>query len=89
MNERGFVEIRPLVEIDGWGGSWIKVQAEGFDEVPEMDIPEVEPIANFLSSIKGEAEPAAGTRNGINHSLLMDAIYASAEKGQPINTADL
>jgi predicted dehydrogenase len=84
-----FIFENGLVEIDGWGGSWIKVQADGFDEVPEMDIPEVEPIINFIAAVQGKAEPAAGTRNGIYHSLLMDAIYASAEKGQAVRTADL
>lgn len=84
-----FIFENGLVEIDGWGGSWIKVQADGFDEVPEMDIPEVEPITNFIAAIQGKTEPAAGTRNGVYHSLLMDAIYASAEKGQPVKTADL
>lgn len=73
------------VEIDGWAGGWIKVQAEGFPEEPEIDIPEVFPVNNFVDAVAGKAEVAAGVLNGINHSLLMDGIYASASTGQPVN----
>ncbi len=78
-----------VVECDGWGGSWIKVHVKGHPEVPEYDFPELFPITNFVDAINGKAEVAAGIQNGINHSLLMDGIYASAEKGHPVNPAKL
>lgn len=78
-----------VVEIDGWGGSWIKVHVKGLPEEPEFDVPEVSPISNFVDAILGKTEVAAGIQNGINHSLLMDGIYASAQKGQPVNPASL
>ena len=84
-----FIFENGLVEIDGWGGSWIKVQVKGHDEVPTFDEPEQTPIGNFVDAILGRGEVAAGLANGINHSLLMDGIYASAEAGQPVKPADL
>lgn len=79
-----FIFEKAMVEVDGWGGSWIKVHAGGKTEVPEIDIPEVFPIINFLDAVNGRAEVAAGTKNGINHSLLMDGIYESARTGQAV-----
>jgi predicted dehydrogenase len=84
-----FIFENGLVEIDGWGGSWIRVYAKDVPENPEIDIPEVHPINNFVDTILGNAEVAAGTKNGINHSLLMDGIYESARLGQPVNPASL
>lgn len=73
------------VEIDGWAGGWIRVQSDGYPEEPDIDIPEVHPINNFVDAINGEAVPAAGIANGINHSLLMDGIYESAHTGRPVH----
>jgi len=84
-----FIFEQALVEIDGWGGSWIKVHAKDQPETPEIDIPEVFPIINFVETIQGKTQVAAGTKNGINHSLLMDGIYASARTGKPVNPAAL
>lgn len=84
-----FIFENGLVEIDGWGGSWIRVFAKDTPENPEIDIPEVFPINNFVDAIQGKTEVAAGTKNGINHSLLMDGIYESARTGQPVKTASL
>ena len=78
-----------LVEIDGWSGNWIKVHAQDLPEEPEIDIPEVFPINNFIDAILGKTEVAAGIQNGINHSLLMDGIYASARLGQPVDPTAL
>lgn len=77
------------VEIDGWSGDWIRVHCEGFPEEPELDMPEVNPINNFVDALQGKAEVAAGIRHGINHSLLMDGIYASARTGMPVNPSTL
>lgn len=84
-----FIFENGLVEIDGWGGSWIKVHAKGVAEDPEIDIPEVSPIDNFVDAIYGKAQVAAGVQNGINHSLLMDGIYESARTGKPVNASEL
>jgi predicted dehydrogenase len=84
-----FIFEKALVEIDGWGGDWIKVHANGKAEEPEIDIHEVFPINNFVEAVQGKAQVAASTKNGINHSLLMDGIYASAQSGLPVHPAEL
>ncbi len=74
------------VEIDGWGGAWIKVW-QGADQVkyppiaPALGAPS--PMHNFIDSILGRTEPRTGPRNGIIQSQLMDAIYASQRTGLP------
>ena len=74
------------VEIDGWGGSWIKVY-RGNHEVKYPPITEDmnagTPAHNFIESILGNAEPRTSPTNGIIQSELMDAIYESAEKNAP------
>ena len=82
-----FIFEKAMIEVDGWGGSWIRVNAGGKVEEPEIDIPEVFPIINFVDAINGKGEVAAGTKNGINHSLLMDGIYESARTGQPVRVS--
>jgi predicted dehydrogenase len=72
------------VEIDGWSGDWIRVQADGFPEDPEITVPEVFPINNFVDAVQGKATVAAGIESGINHSLLMDGIYESARLKQAV-----
>ena len=84
-----FIFEEGVVEIDGWGGDWIKVHVGDLPEDPVIDIPEVFPIDNFVDAILGKTEVAAGIQNGINHSLLMDGIYASAKLGQAVNPANL
>ncbi len=84
-----FIFEKALVEIDGWGGDWIKVHANGKVEEPEIEIPEVFPIINFVDAIQGKTQVAASTKNGINHSLLMDGIYASAQSGLPVRPSEL
>lgn len=72
------------VEIDGWSGDWIRLQADGFPEEPEIEVPEVFPINNFVDAVQGKAVVAAGIESGINHSLLMDGIYESARSRQAV-----
>ena len=73
------------IEIDGWGGGWIKVfEGDKFVEnppiTPEMSAGRAD--YNFIDAILGRAEPRTNAVNGIIHSELMDAIYESAETGQ-------
>ena len=74
------------VEIDGWGGGWIKVW-KGAEQIkyppitPEMGAPS--PIHNFIDAILGRADPRTNPRNGIIQSQLMDAIYESQRTGRP------
>ena len=74
------------VDIDGWGGGWIKV----FDGAQQIDNPPItddmsagNPDDNFIDAILGRAEPRTTPTNGIIQSELMDAIYESARTGQP------
>lgn len=73
------------VEVDGWGGSWIKVFKEGVGEVkyPPIQGTAQTPNDNFIDAILGRAEPQTSVANGIIQSELMDAIYESARTGQP------
>ena len=74
------------VEIDGWGGGWIRVY-EGSSHVEEPPITEEmsagSPDDNFIDAILGRAESRTSPLNGIIQSELMDAIYKSAETGMP------
>jgi predicted dehydrogenase len=71
------------VEIDGWGGSWIKI-FRGGQQVKYPNIPgkAESPDDNFIDAILGRAQPQTNPINGINQSELMDAIYESARTGQ-------
>lgn len=67
------------VEVDGWGGSWIKV----FKDKEAVKYPNIPgkaetPNDNFINAILGRDEPMTSPANGINQSELMDAIYESA-----------
>jgi predicted dehydrogenase len=72
------------VEIDGWGGGWIRV-FKGNQAVEKPPIPDVgkSPDDNFIDAILGRDEPRTNAVNGIIQSELMDAIYESARTGQP------
>jgi predicted dehydrogenase len=72
------------VDIDGWSGTWMRA----YDANGELtDLPSAgqaqTPNDNFIDAILGRAEPRTSLQNGIVHSELMDAIYASARTGQP------
>jgi predicted dehydrogenase len=71
------------VEVDGWGGSWIKVfkKGEGQLKYPPIEGKAETPNDNFISAILGRAEPQTSPRNGVIQSELMDAIYESARTG--------
>ena len=73
------------VEVDGWGGAWIKVfkKGEGQIKYPLIEGKAQTPNDNFIDAILGRAEPQTSPLNGINQSELMDAIYESARTGQP------
>ncbi len=83
-----FMFERGRIEIDAWGGSWMKVfesDGKGGDKPVEVELPEGSdnPDHNFLDAILGKAQPRTNPRNGIIHSELMDAIYESARTGKP------
>lgn len=72
------------IEVDGWGGSWIKVfrKGEGQVKYPPIQGKAETPDDNFINAILGRAEPQTSVVNGIQQSELMDAIYESARTGQ-------
>jgi predicted dehydrogenase len=71
------------VEIDGWGGSWIKVFKDG-QEQTDLTLPGAAqtPNDNFIDAILGRAAPRTSPLTGVLQSELMDAIYESARTGQ-------
>lgn len=72
------------VEIDGWGGGWIRV-FKGNERIENPPIPDVgsTPDDNFIDAILGRAEARTSAVNGIIQCELMDAIYESGETGLP------
>lgn len=74
------------IDIDGWSGKWIKVFKAGQEiKYPPItdDMGHETPTHNFIDAIQGKAKPRTNPRNGIIQSQLMDAIYESAQTGQP------
>jgi predicted dehydrogenase len=74
------------MDIDGWGGGWIRVyeggkRIENPPITPEMSAGRTD--HNFINAILGKAEPRTTPMNGIIQSELMDAIYESARTGLP------
>lgn len=72
------------VEIDGWGGSWIRIWKgrQGQVKYPVVEGQAESPNDNFIKAVLGKAEPQTSPTNGIQQSELMDAIYESARTGQ-------
>jgi len=74
------------VEIDGWGGGWMKV-FKGNEAVEKPEITDEmvagSPDNNFIDAILGRAEARTNPTNGIIQCELMDAVYESAKTGQP------
>ena len=74
------------IEVDGWGGGWIRVY-EGGEELDPPPITDemsaASPDNNFIDAILGRAEPRTSPMNGIIQSELMDAIYESGRTGLP------
>lgn len=79
----GFIFENGRVEIDGWGGSFIRVYTKEGQIEPQLVGEAQTPDDNFIDAILGKAEPRTSPRNGIIQSELMDAIYRSAETGVP------
>ncbi|MBI2191013.1 MAG: Gfo/Idh/MocA family oxidoreductase [Planctomycetes bacterium] len=72
------------VEIDGWGGSWIRVfDQSGLIKYPPIHGKPQSPDDNFINAVLGRDEPRTSPANGIVHSELMDAIYESSRTGKP------
>ena len=74
------------IEVDGWGGGWIRVY-EGGEELDPPPITDemsaASPDNNFIDAILGRAEPRTSPMNGIIQSELMDAIYESGRTRLP------
>lgn len=71
------------IDVDGWGGNWIKVYNPEQVKYPVIPGKAQSPNDNFVDAILGRAQPCTSPRNGIVQSELMDAIYESARTGQP------
>jgi len=73
------------IEFDGWSGAWLRAwkDTEALENLPTADNSYTS-TGNFIDSILGHAQPAAGARNGVLQSELMDAIYQSADSGQVV-----
>lgn len=71
------------VDVDGWGGGWLKVWKG--DKQLEVTLPKVDgtPDTNFIEAIQGKAAPKTTPLNGVHQTELMDAIYESARTGKP------
>ena len=70
------------VEVDGWGGSWIKVWKNGQPiKYPHITGATGNPMDNFVAALLGKDDPKTSVANGIIQSELMDAIYESARTG--------
>jgi predicted dehydrogenase len=69
-------------EVDGWGGSWIKVWRNGqaIKYPPVSGTPD-SPMDNFIDAILGRAPAQTSPVNGVIQSEIMDAIYESARTG--------
>lgn len=76
------------IDVDGWGGSWIKV-FKGGEQVKYPNITGTgnTPNDNFIDAILGREKPRTSPTNGIVQSELMDAIYESARTGKPAKPA--
>lgn len=79
-----FVFEKGRIDVDGWGGGWIRV-FDGGAELKDLALPgkAQSPNDNFVDAVLGRAEPRTTPRNGIIQSELMDAIYESARTGRP------
>lgn len=74
------------IEIDGWGGSWIRIfrRGEGQVKYPQIVGKPQTATENFVEAILGNAEPKTSVINGVIQSELMDAIYESAKNGSVV-----
>ncbi len=80
-----FIFDKGKIDVDGCGGSWIKVWKGGqLVKYPQITSPEQTPDDNFIAAVLGRAQPTTSARNGIIKCDLMDAIYESARTGKPV-----
>ena len=77
-----FIFEKARVDIDGWGGGWLDVFADGEPEAPEFGKIDGTPDRNFVDAVLGRCEPKTSPLNGIYHTELMDAIYQAAATGK-------
>jgi len=85
-----FIFDKGRIDIDGWGGGWIRVYEGGRRLEPSPVTPEMSAGRSdyhWIDVIQGRAEPRTTPLNGIIHSELMDAIYESARTGLPAKPA--
>ncbi|GAG29860.1 unnamed protein product, partial [marine sediment metagenome] len=73
------------VEIDGWGGGWIKVFGSDGKQIedPPIEGEEFTPLENFIAALLGKDDPPTNPTHGVIQTELMDAIYESQRTGQP------
>lgn len=72
------------VDLDPWSAGFMEVYGlEGRIKYPQMRGTDDKPFGNFISAILGRDEPRTAPINGVQQSQLMDAIYRSADTGQP------
>jgi predicted dehydrogenase len=70
----------------GWTAPWIKLRTEaGFEEIRlEPADPYQLELENLSDAILGEAEPLLGRRDAVAQARALEALYASAERGEPV-----
>jgi predicted dehydrogenase len=66
------------------GGRLEQYNEKGLMKYPLVTQPNYTPVENFVQCLLGKAEPRCPVRYGILHSQLMDALYESASKRQPV-----
>jgi len=78
------------IEVDGWGGTWIRVYGKDGQLVENLELQGEKqlPFQNFIDAILGKAEARTSPTNGIHQSELMDAVYESAQSGSISRLSD-
>ncbi|HYE05119.1 MAG TPA: Gfo/Idh/MocA family oxidoreductase [Planctomycetota bacterium] len=71
------------IDVDGWGGGWIKAYDAKGEVKVDLKGESNTPNDNFIDAVLGRAEPRTSPANGIVQSELMDAIYESQRTGKP------
>ena len=79
-----FIFEKGRVEIDGWGGGWIKVFADDEAEEPVLTAKKLTPTDNFIDALLDLDTVRVTPEHGIIHSELMDAVYRSSQTGRPV-----
>jgi predicted dehydrogenase len=73
------------VEIDGWGGAYIKAFGSDGKQIEDLKVEGVEYTAleNFVAALLGKDDPPTNPTHGVIQTELMDAIYESQRTGGP------